>query len=415
MNFSILLPILILTLGAFLLIKLRFFFILHPIKTVKAAFGSGPWREGAVSLALALAGTLGVGNIVGVASAIAIGGAGSVLWLMLSALFSSVIKYSEIALAQESGGEGIMGVLRVRFRRTGKYFSILYAALCLALSLTMGCILQAGAVRGAAEAVNKEAMPYILCAVFLLTASICAFGKSGIRSAVALTVPFAAITYTGICLTVILSNFDEIPYVIYDIVHSAFTPSGAIGGFFGILTSHAVREGFAAGLLSNEAGAGTSSLAHSGKSDADAVRSGCLGIIEVLVDTVLICPLTAFTILLGGMDANGGVSALGALFSRYLPHGATALLVSVLAFALSTVICWYYYGSVCREYIFGHRGQFIYFTVFIVCLAVGLFHTVRGIVYISNLILTALTALTTAGILKGYVTLGMSENRTDVR
>jgi len=135
MNISVILPFLILTLGAFLLIKLRFFFILHPINTIRCAFGKGSRREGAITLALSLAGTLGVGNIVGVASAIAIGGAGSVLWLMLSALFSSAIKYSEISLSIKSGGEGIMGVLRAEFGHGGRLLSVLYASLCLTLSL----------------------------------------------------------------------------------------------------------------------------------------------------------------------------------------------------------------------------------------------------------------------------------------
>ncbi|MBE6635645.1 MAG: sodium:alanine symporter family protein [Ruminococcaceae bacterium] len=401
MNISVILPFLILTLGAFLLIKLRFFFILHPINTIRCAFGKGSRREGAITLALSLAGTLGVGNIVGVASAIAIGGAGSVLWLMLSALFSSAIKYSEISLSIKSGGEGIMGVLRAEFGHGGRLLSVLYASLCLTLSLSMGCILQAGAIRGAAEAVSSNGMPYILCAAFFLAASVCAFGKSGIRRAVALTVPFAAATYTGICLCVISANFRDIPYVIRDILASAFTPTGAAGGIFGILTSRAVSEGFAAGLLSNEAGAGTSSLAHSGVGNTDAARAGSLGIIEVIVDTVVICPLTAFAILLGDIDAGGGVLALGELFAKHIPFGAEALLLSVLAFALSTVICWYYYGSVCREYLFGRRGGIVYFIVFIICLAVGLFTRSGYAVRITNFILLGLTVMTALAIKKG--------------
>jgi len=189
--------------------------------------------------------------------------------------------------------------------------------------------------------------------------------------------------------------------VIRDILASAFTPTGAAGGIFGILTSRAVSEGFAAGLLSNEAGAGTSSLAHSGVGNTDAARAGSLGIIEVIVDTVVICPLTAFAILLGDIDAGGGVLALGELFAKHIPFGAEALLLSVLAFALSTVICWYYYGSVCREYLFGRRGGIVYFIVFIICLAVGLFTRSGYAVRITNFILLGLTVMTALAIKKG--------------
>ena len=395
-----LLPLIMLSLGGYLLVKLRFFFILHPIKTLKSAFSGKDRKEGAVTLMLALAGTLGVGNIIGVTSAIAVGGPGSLFWLVVSAVFSSAIKYSEITLSKISESPGMMGALRKFCPKAGARLAQYYALLCVALSLSMGCVLQASAIRGAAEAVSSSAVSYICLAIFILAASVCAFGKDGIKRAVAVTVPFAAAAYTAICLLVILSNLSDLPYAVRSVIASAFSPGPVLGGVIGAISKNAVSEGFAAGLLSNEAGAGTSSLAHSGSPDSYG-GAGCLGIIEILVDTVIICPLTGFTVILGRIDPKRGVFALGELFSSYIPFGAEALLISVLAFALSTVICWYYYGSVCREYLFGRRGEFIYFFLFIISLAAGLFMNFTAAEKISNLILTILTLLTATAIIKG--------------
>ena len=147
MEFSFLLPVLVSFAGLFLLIKLRFFFILHPIKTLREFSLGLKDREARRSLFLALAGTLGVGNIFGVAAGIMIGGEGSLFWLFVSSLFSAVIKYAEVLLVfdGETKSDGMAGLISRTFSR-GKAFSILYAGLTVAVSLTMGAIMQTSAV-----------------------------------------------------------------------------------------------------------------------------------------------------------------------------------------------------------------------------------------------------------------------------
>lgn len=374
MSLISLLPWLIVSAGTFLLIRLSGFHILHPIRSLRLAFSGGGTKEALGSLTLALAGTLGVGNIVGVSVGICVGGAGSLFWLMASALFSSVIKYSEVALSADAGaGNGIIGVIEHSFP-FGKSMACVYSALCLLLSVTMGARMQSEAIKTSAEGISKNAIVIVAPILILLTVFVCLGGGNLIKKAVIVIIPLATLLYTGLCLLVILPDISRLPSVAILCVKEAFTAKGAIGGLMGFLTSGAIKEGFARGLLSNEAGAGTSSFAHTALPSYEAARAGIFGILEVLFDTLLLCALTGFTLLLGAEgEPSGGMELLCGIFSSRLGVGANyILLFSVIAFALSTVLCWYYYGRVCLEYLFGKRGKILFFTVFTVSFALGL-------------------------------------------
>ena len=370
MQIKNLLPLIIVISGLYLGSRGAFFFIKHPIRTLKFTFGGDNTKESLKSLALALSGTLGVGNIVGVIIGLNFGGAGSVFWLFLSSVFASAIKYCEVKFsAGYSAGNGMIQAVKGSLGALGGALSKIYSILALVLSLFMGSALQARAIfdsnTGAVPLSNPLLAAALTIALFILLKS----GKKLIRDASSIIIPIAAFLYTGVCLFVIFSNLDSLFTVTREILESAFSPESFSGGIFAFLGASGITEGFSRGLLSNEAGAGTSSFSHTSPGIADADRAGCFGILEVLCDTAILCPLTAFTVLLGSesRDFSGGLSILSDIFLIHLGAlGPSILFLSVLAFAFSTVICWFYYGTVCREYIFAEKGGYIYLLIYLI-------------------------------------------------
>ena len=405
--------------GGYLLVKLRFFYILHPIRTLKFTFKGQNTRKSVISLMLALAGTLGVGNIVGVAYGIYRGGAGSVFWLAVSALFSSAIKYAEVNLsARHATGYGILSVIEGNGRPSAA--SKTYAVLALVLSFAMGSLLQAQAVSESAFTLGKVS-PLVISAVFFFTAIVCTMGKDRIKASVAVVIPAATILYTGMCLFVILHEFSHVPAVIYEIFSSALDLRALGGGVSAFIISSGMREGFARGLLSNEAGAGTSSFSHTSHADDGSFdtfdgeyskRAGVYGILEVIFDTLFLCPLTALVILLAGRDADfrGSISDICTVFERYLGRGAPVMLLfAVVAFAVSTTICWYYYGGVCFSYLTHGRYAFVFSSLFILSFAAGLIFRINALLYVNDIILFLLTLITLRALIKNRASLEKPE------
>ena len=402
MSYISLLPWIIVFTGVFLTFKLSGFHIIHPIKSLRLAFAGEKTNDALSSLTLALAGTLGVGNIVGVSVGICIGGAGTLFWLMLSAVFSAVIKYAEVTLSADAGtSNGIIGVVKKSFPH-GKLLSLIYAALCLGLSIFMGARMQAEAIRVSAEWIGGGVADILAPFLILLTFVICLGGGKSIKKAVIVIIPFASLLYTGLCLSVIVPKISLLPQVLLACAKDAFTFRSATGGLLGFFISDAMREGFARGLLSNEAGAGTSSFAHTALPKNHAARAGIFGILEVLFDTLFLCALTGFTLLLGtDGELSGGMSLLCNIFSSNIGKGANyALLFSVIAFALSTVICWYYYGKICLRYIFGNRGKLLFFIIFILSFSLGLYKEFHGLIFITDTLLFFLSVISVAAVIK---------------
>ena len=402
MSYITLLPLIIVSAGIFLTVKLSGFHIIHPLRSIRLAFSGEKTRDALSSLTLALAGTLGVGNIVGVTVGIGLGGAGSLFWLMVSACFSAVIKYSEVALSADAGtANGIIGVIKKSFP-FGKVLSCVYAALCLLLSVIMGARMQAEAIKVSSESIGGSigaiGTPFLIALMFF----ICLGGGKVIKKAVIIIIPIASLLYTGLCFAVILPRISMLPSIALICIKDAFTPKSAIGGIFGFLVSDAMREGFARGLLSNEAGAGTSSFAHTALPERDAARAGIFGIFEVLFDTMFLCALTGFTVLLGADgELKGGMGLLCKIFASKIGIGANyALLFAVTAFALSTVLCWYYYGKICLEYLFGRKGRIIFFVIFVLSFSIGLYREFTGLIFIADTLLFFLSVISIGTVIK---------------
>ncbi|MBQ7386939.1 MAG: sodium:alanine symporter family protein [Clostridia bacterium] len=416
MNFLFVLPLLVSGVGLYFLIKLKFFFIFHPIRTGRMVLRSMKNKKTRHSLCLALAGTLGVGNIFGVCAGIMIGGAGSVFWLLVSAIFSMIIKYCECLVAHESAESGTGGMHRVilhTFRRLGKPLSMLYALLCTCLALFMGSAIQSNAVSDVASCAFKI-NPYIsafILAILLLFAIV--GNTERIEKITAKLIPLTTIFYILLTLSVILVNIREIPRVISDIITSAFSPLAAGGGFVAFFSSNALHEGYARGILSNEAGVGTSSLAHTRSTERTAAESGLAGMLEVFFDTVLLCMLTAFALLsaMPTVNTETPMSAItNAVTSSLSEFFALPLAVSILIFAYSTVICWYYYGTECVSYLVGERAKFAFSVAFFAFLLIGAVLHPRFLISTTDIILLFMCILTlTALIFKRERIFSLSE------
>lgn len=399
MNITSLLPVLISGTGLFFIIRLRAFFIFHPIRTARILFGALADRTARRSLCLALAGTLGVGNVLGVAVGLMLGGPGMLFWLLVSALFASVIKYSEAALSTISGTRGMIGVISL----TSRPRATLYAALVLALSLTMGSSLQCISLADSASVAFGISPALTAVALAAATIAVVIGGREKIESATELVIPVATATYIAITVAVIAVNLHRIPTVISAVISSALTPRAAGGGIFAFLGSSALREGFARGILSNEAGAGTSSLAHSA-SGASPVAAGLFGILEVTFDTVILCPLTALAILTAIPDPTAYHSAMSLVCAAVATSLGQIFLfplfLSISAFAYSTVVCWYYYGRISLEYLFNKRFVTLYTAVFALFILLGGSIGELLVISMTDLIILPMTVITLCALLK---------------
>lgn len=400
MQISFLLPLLVSGVGMYLLIKLRAFFIFHPIKTVKILTRSLRDRGARRSLMLALAGTLGVGNIFGVAAGLMIGGRGVVFWIFVSSFFSMVIKYAETLLVFDSDSrEGMAGALSQIFPRLRRTVPPLYALLTVALALFMGAAIQSLALSDVAYAtlsLDGRISSLVLFALLLP----CLFGGGEkIESITEILIPLTTIIYILMCLSVIFLNFSEIPEVINSIFTDAFSPRAISGGAFFV----AIKEGFARGILSNEAGVGTSALAHSRSSGRSPFVAGLFAMSEVFFDTTLLCTLGALAILLSGVDLSSystPMSLVSAAFTSSLGSLAgVILLFLILAFAYSTIICWYYYGRECTALYFPFL-RMPFALLFSLFLLFAHLLSEDFLLYFTDLILFSMALMTLSAILK---------------
>ena len=403
-------PILLVLAGSYFLIRLKFFFVLHPVRTLTRALRAINDKRAARSFFLALAGTLGVGNVFGVAVGLIVGGAGSLFWLFISMLFAMVIKYSEVVLSSDNlyhdadTHGGFYYVIRASFKRFGGALSSAYAATTLALSLVMGAALQSDALT---ESVTEIAdIPPLLIAsgFIILTLLSIMGGAKRIEKITAIIIPLTTIIYIFIALGIVIVNIHDLPIVIKSVISGAFLPRSFIGGGLGFTLSISLREGFKRGLLSNEAGAGTSAMAHARSGVLSPASAGLLGILEVWFDTGLICMLTGFAILLSVGDISyveGGMQlVMCAVGNVYGTAGKIATLFSVLSFAFATVICWYYYGSESWCALFGKRYRTAFLPLFLLAAFLGCFVDSYLLVRLTDILMAIATALTLTALIK---------------
>lgn len=304
----------------------------------------------------ALAGTLGVGNIVGVASAISLGGAGAVFWMWLSALAAAALKYAETVLAvkhrynviEKSGTRNGGGAFAYMYDGGKRRLGLAFAFLCTLTSFPMGAIVQSNAISQSIE--NSFGIPKYITGVTLalLAYFVISGGLCKIADITYFAVPVFCILYSAVSLYIIIINAARLPEVLARIIGEAFSLKASGGGIFGFAAFKAIRYGVARGILSNEAGSGTSVSAHAASNAESPVKQGMFGIFEVVIDTLILCSMTAFVILLspdGAVGADPTVTVIRA-YSSFLGNIAPGFMsTSVTVFAFGTVICWSVYGS----------------------------------------------------------------------
>ncbi|MBQ4054199.1 MAG: sodium:alanine symporter family protein [Clostridia bacterium] len=366
--------------GIFFLIRTRFFYILHPFRTLASLFGTKGERAGGISpfraLCNALAGTLGVGNIVGVATAISAGGAGAVFWMWISGICAMVLKYAEVLLGvkyRQTDGKNAVGGAPYYIRDALKKprLAVFFAVCLIIASFSIGCSVQSRAVSDAAEitfGVHPALTGGILAVICL---AVLIGGLDSVSAFTVRLIPLLTLGFIAMSVCSVVQRIGELPSVMAEIFGSAFRVDSAAGGILGFLTSRAVRYGIARGIASNEAGCGTAPTAHASALTDSPVRQGLWGIIEVAIDTLLLCTLTAFVILLNHTENSGdGIAPVISGFKGFWGEFAPAAVsISIFFFALATLICWSYYGLEAVKFITPGIGwQKLYLAFF--CLSV---------------------------------------------
>lgn len=319
------------------------------------------------ALAVALAGTLGVGNIAGVAAAIVLGGAGAVFWMWVSALLAMLLKYAEILLALQNRhydkagrahGGAMYYIKKYIGGRTGRFLAVLFALFCLACTFMLGGVIQSNAAAVAMEQALGVPRVWVGGLLGLSTAVILACGTRRVEDACTLIVPFVCLLFGVASVAVLVLRREAIPNAFAAIFKGAFSLQSGASGVLGFFTSRALRYGVARGLISNEAGCGTAPIAHAAAGTKKPAAQGVWGIVEVFVDTVLLCTVTALVLLVSGQPLTGdgmalALDAYGAVLGGIAPP---VLALSVLLFAFATLLCWSHYGAECLYYLTGRSS-----------------------------------------------------------
>lgn len=368
--------------------------------TIGKIFRKQEAGDGAVTprqaVTTALSATVGTGNIVGTSQAIAMGGYGAVFWLWVAALVGMVTKYSEIVLAikyreRDSRGDWVGGPMYYISKGMGKgwkWLAVLFAVFAALASFGIGNMSQVNSITGSVinavgaftaispqtEMLLKWMMGVVLA---LLVAVILLGGIKRIGAVTEALVPFMSLFYIVFTLMVVIVHIGGLGDVFVKIFSTAFTPQAMFGASTGIVLRQTIIWGLRRSAFSNEAGLGSAAIAHAAAETKGPVQQGMYGIFEVFVDTIVICSLTAITIIISGVDIGFGTKPgselIAAALATVLGEKLAALFVAVALalFAFSTVLGWSLYGSRCVQYLFGNKGVRVFQIIYVLVAVVG--------------------------------------------
>ncbi len=376
--------------------------------TLGKIFHKGEAGEGEITpfqaVTTALAATVGTGNIAGVTGAIAVGGPGAVFWMWVSALFGMCTKYAEVVLAiryreRNDQGDwvgGPMYYIKNGLGKNWKWLGIIFAVLGALAAFGIGNMTQintiASSINTCIDSFGGNTGAHILhmfgqevplssliigIVIALFAAVVLLGGVKRIGSVTEKLVPFMAVVYILAALVVFFAKITSLPAVLKAIFQGAFTPDAALGGAFGITVMTTIQKGVGRGVFSNEAGLGSAPMAHAASSETNPVKQGLYGIFEVFMDTIVICSLTAFCVLMGSGYTSWGVSAgtelTTAAFASVWGDKIAAVIVAVgiTLFATSTILSWSLYGVRCCEFVLGPKSRRPYQVLFILVIVVG--------------------------------------------
>lgn len=373
----------------------------HAIAVIMGRY-SDPKDPGQIShfqaLCTALSATVGLGNIAGVAVAIHVGGPGATIWMILAGLIGMATKYTECTLAlkyRKVDSKGVVhgGPMHTIERGLGKKWkplAVFFALACMISSYGAANMFQTNQV---AAIMNRSfgiapALSGIVLAI--LTAVVIIGGIQRIGKVAEKLVPFMGGIYFLGALAVIFTHLGQIPEMIGLMFTGAFSGTAALGGFAGAGVRQVMIQGIRRAVFSNEAGLGSAPIAHSAASTKEPVREGVVALLEPLIDTVVICTLTAVVILLSGawtQDASG-VELTAIAFDSAIPgFGAHFIPIAVFLFAFSTLISWSYYGERAADYLWGEKGIVPYKIVFCVLAFLGSIWAIEPVLNFSDIML----------------------------
>ena len=384
----------------------QFRFFKHAIQLVKGDYAD-PNDAGEVShfqaLTTALSGTVGLGNIAGVAVAVGIGGPGATFWMILAGLLGMASKFTECTLGVKYRNEypdgtvsgGPMYYISKGFKELGipggGFLAILFSIFCILGALGGGNMFQANQAHAQISGIVGDYPGWITGVIF--AAVVFAVIVGGIKSIANVTekvVPFMGILYVGAALVILVVNYDMIGWAFSQIFVGAFTGLGVAGGFVGALI-----QGFKRAAFSNEAGVGSAAIAHSAVKTKEPITEGFVSLLEPLIDTVVICTMTALVIVISQqlivdpatgnyllneagtaistVDGNTGVALTSAAFGASISWFPYVLAVAVVLFAFSTMISWSYYGLKAWTYLFGEgkTSELTFKIIFCVFIVIG--------------------------------------------
>lgn len=380
-------PMIILLLGTHIFLTIRLKFPQRKIFTaIKLSVKKDKNASGDVSqfgaLATALAATIGTGNIIGVATAVALGGPGAVLWCWLTGVFGIATKYAEGLLAikyrvKTPEGRMLGGPMYALERGLGwKTMAVLFAAFTAIAAFGIGNTVQANAIAsiaGETYGISPYITGVVICA---LTAAVILGGVKSIAKVCGMLVPFMALFYVLGCIYILIVNGHYVWPAIKVIVSSAFTAQAAGGGFAGSTVMLAARYGIARGLFSNESGLGSAPIVAAAAQTRNPVRQALVSSTGTFWDTVIICALTGLVIVSSviaypDISYSDGAALTKAAFTKIPYVGAPLLSFGLLTFAFSTILGWSYYGERAMEYLKGERWMHVYRWLYIAAVFVG--------------------------------------------
>jgi alanine or glycine:cation symporter, AGCS family len=339
------------------------------------------------ALMTALAATVGIGNIVGVATAITLGGPGAVFWMWATGLVGMASKYSEILLAQKYRQKGVHGIRGgpMYYLRDGANMprlAIAFAIFTVIASFGIGNMTQSNAVASALSikfGIDTAITGFVL---MVLTALVILGGIKSIGKFTSFLVPFMIVFYVGASLIVLAINFDKLPSAFMLIFDGAFNGTAATGGFLGASIAAAMRYGTARGFFSNESGLGSAPIAGAAARTKDPVKQALVGMTQTFIDTLVVCTMTALIILTAPAWKEGISPAelTSASFAYTLgTAGSIVVTVAIALFAYSTLIGWSYYGEKACEFLFGDKSVKIYRVIFVSLVLVGSISTLEAV------------------------------------
>ena len=377
-------PMLILLCGTHLFLTIRLGFIQkHVLRGIRLSLSKTTEGRGDVShwgaLMTALAATIGTGNIVGVATAIASGGPGAVLWMWLTGVFGIATKYGEALLSVKyrqvnAKGEMCGGPMYVlQYGMNQRWLGLTFAIFCSIAAFGIGNMVQANSISVLMDETFKIPRWITGLVIAVLTASVILGGIRSIAKVCEKLVPFMAVFYILGCIILMFIHAERIPDALAAIFNSAFNGHAAVGGFLGAGMKEAIRFGVARGLFSNESGMGSAPIVAAAAKTKNPVEQALVSSTGTFWDTVVICAMTGIVLVSSGVWVHGatGATLTKAAFSSFPVIGPTVLTVGLLTFVFSTILGWGYYGEKSIEYVLGDRAIKPYRYLWVVAVFVG--------------------------------------------